>query len=194
MAIVTDRPPVEERGAWPGGPRIGLGGARLVLAGELPADAAMVAGAALAFSDQRPAVLVLDLRSRTFILAPHLRRHERRIVLIGDLDAGTGPILEGALTFALHSRPALVVLDIRRVTSIDARSVGAIAIASERIGGWGGSLVARGPRRTVRRAFEVCGLGDLLIPRERGTRFDADPEPGPSGPYSGRSSAGVRLR
>lgn len=165
MAIVTDRPAAEELG----GPRIGLGGARLVLVGELPADASMVAGAALAFSDHRPAVLVMDLRDRTFMLAPHLRRRERRIVLIGELDAATAPMLAGALRFALHDEPALVMVDVRRVASIDAWSAGAIAVTSERVGAWGGSLVVRGPRRTVRRVFETCGLGELLVPGERGT-------------------------
>jgi anti-anti-sigma factor len=73
-----------------------------------------------------------------------------------------------------------VVIDLRRLAFIDARSAGAIAVASERMAGWGGRLAARMPSPAVRRAFEGCGLGELLTPRE--TRD------------SGRSSAAVALR
>jgi hypothetical protein len=85
MATVMSRPAAEAD------PRIGLSGSRLVLAGELPADASMVSGAAIAFSDHRPSLLVMDLHCRTFVLAPQIRANERLIVLIGELDLATAP-------------------------------------------------------------------------------------------------------
>jgi anti-anti-sigma factor len=99
-----------------------------------------------------------------FAVDPHIGVGETRLVLAGELDLATAPVFLGALAFALHPRPALVVLDLRRLTFIDARSAGAIATASLRMGDWGGTLAARDPQRIVRRVFELCGLGDLLTP------------------------------
>jgi anti-anti-sigma factor len=90
---------------------------------------------------------------------------ERHLELTGELDLATAPAFLGALALALHARPALVELDLRRLTFIDAQCAGAIATASMRVSGWGGTLVARAPQSTVRRVFELCGVEDLLWPR-----------------------------
>ena len=90
---------------------------------------------------------------------------ERRLELTGELDLATAPAFLGALALALHARPALVELDLRKLTFIDAQCAGAIAAASMRVSGWGGTLVAREPQSTVRRVLELCGVEDLLWPR-----------------------------
>ena len=71
-----------------------------------------------------------------------------------------------ALAAALQPQPALVVLDLRQLTYIDARSAGGVAMASERISVWGGRLAAREPQGVIRRVFELCGLGHLVHSRE----------------------------
>ena len=155
-----------DRGRGPDRCRIGLGEGRLVLAAEVrPASASVVAGAALALVDhRRPAVVAIDLRRLTFLVVPHAASDEMRIVLDGELDLGTAPMLIGALTFALCHEPLVVVVDARRLAFIDARSAGLLAGAASAMREWNGTLVVRGPIPTVRRVFELCGLADLLIP------------------------------
>ena len=96
---------------------------------------------------------------------PRSSTEERRLELTGELDLATAPAFLGALALALHPRPALVELDLRKLTFIDAQCAGAIAMASMRVSGWGGTLVAREPQSTVRRVFELCDVEDLLWPR-----------------------------
>lgn len=101
-----------------------------------------------------------------FVADPQGGIGEARLNLVGDLDLATAPLFLGALAAVLHRRPALLVLDLRRLTFIDARCAGAIATAASRMGEWGGTLAAREPQRIVRRALELCGSGDLLVPHE----------------------------
>ncbi len=146
-------------------PRVGAGLTGLVLAGELdPADAVGLLGA-LAHAPRRgPALLSVDLERRTFVVAPHATAGETRLAISGELDPDTSPLLSGALAFAFALRAARVTLDLRRLRAIDAGNAGTIAGAAERVGGWGGTLAARGPRPAVRRALAANGLDDLLVP------------------------------
>lgn len=87
-----------------------------------------------------------------------------RLVPVGELDIATAPPFLASLAAALHLRPASVEIELRWVTFIDARSVGAIAAASARMERWGGGLAACRPERAIRRMFEYCGLAYLLVP------------------------------
>jgi anti-sigma B factor antagonist len=82
----------------------------------------------------------------------------------GELDIATAPIFLGSLAAALDRRPTSLEVDLRRLTFIDVRCVGAIATASVRMERWGGTLAACRPDRGVRRMFELCGLAHLLMP------------------------------
>lgn len=104
-------------------------------------------------------------RDPGLVVVPRSDAGETRLVVGGEIDLSTAPTFLGALAFALRARPALVELDLRALTFIDARCAGAIASAAARMSGWGGTLVAREPREIVRCAFELCGIGDLLWPR-----------------------------
>lgn len=161
------------------GPPIGLSARRLVLSAEIdPASTAMVLDAALGFApDRRPALVVLEVRRFTLIVAPHAGPSETRVVVVGELDLATLPMFVGSLTLALHHRPSLVVLDFRRLSFIDARSAGAIAWSSTRMREWDGTLAVHRPQRTVRRVLGLCGLADLLVPHRVLT--DATPVPAP---------------
>lgn len=112
------------------------------------------------------AVQELDTVGEAALAAdPRSSTEERRLELTGELDLANAPAFLGALALALHARPALVELDLRKLTFIDAQCAGAIATASMRVRGWGGTLVAREPQGTVRRVLELCGVEDLLWPR-----------------------------
>lgn len=106
-----------------------------------------------------------SVREAALVVDPRSRAEARHLELTGELDLATAPAFLGTLALALHARPALVELDLRKLTFIDARCAGAIATAAMRVSGWGGTLVAREPQSTVRRVFELCGLEDLLWPR-----------------------------
>ena len=147
-------------------PRVGAGLTGLVLAGELdPADAVGLLGALAHAPRQGPALLSVDLEHRTFVVAPHATEGETRLAISGKLDPDTSQLLSGALAFAFALRPARVTLDLRCLRAIDAGNAGTIAGAAERVGGWGGTLAARGPRPDVRRALAARGLDDLLVPQ-----------------------------
>lgn len=87
-----------------------------------------------------------------------------RLAPVGELDIATAPIFVGSLTAALDRRPTSVEVDLRWLAFIDARCVGAIATASERMETWGGSLAACRADRGVRRMFALCGLVDPPMP------------------------------
>lgn len=151
------------------GPILGRSSRGLVFAGELDrASAPMFWDALAAALHPRPAMVILDLQQHRFTVAPQIEVDEMRLVAVGGLDIATAPIFSGALTLALHRRPSAVVLDFRLLSFIDSRGVGATAIASERVEEWGGRLTVRGPRKAVRRAFELCGFGHLLSERDGG--------------------------
>lgn len=105
-------------------------------------------------------------REAALVVRPRSGRDERHLEVRGELDLATAPAFLSALAFALQARPALVELDLRQLTFIDARCAGAIATASTRVSGWGGTFVAREPQMKVRGVLALCGYADPLWPRE----------------------------
>ena len=156
---------------------VARGDNRLVIAGH-PGDdePSAIVAAGLAFAPlRRSTLMVLDLDRRAFVIAPGVAPDQGVIALIGELDGASCPMLVGAVAVALHHRPALVLLDMRRLVSVDARGAGSVAMAAARVRGGGGSLVARGARPPVERMLGLCGLGHLTGPV--GTRAVPPPPP-----------------
>lgn len=87
-----------------------------------------------------------------------------RLTLAGRLDLASAPVLASAFAAVLRHWPALVVLDLEGLGSIDPDGAAVIEQARSRIDGWGGLLQVRRPQRTALRVLERCGLGDLLSP------------------------------
>lgn len=87
-----------------------------------------------------------------------------RLSPVGELDLATAQIFVAALEAALRGRPECVVLDLRRLTFIDAWSLGAIVSARTRAANWGGTLTLSHPVGAVWRMLEVCSLGHLCGP------------------------------
>ena len=121
--------------------------------------------------DRRPALVSVNLRRQSVVVvAPRSGTGETRLSLTGELDLTTTPILAWALGVTLESRPARVVLDLRRLRLIDARSAATLAAAETRIRDWNGTLVARRPQPAVLRVLRLCGLSGLLHPPPRPLR------------------------
>jgi hypothetical protein len=105
---------------------VALGDNRLVIAGH-PGDdepSAIVAAGLALTPLRRSTLMVLDLDRRAFVVAPGIAPDQGVISLTGDLDIASSPMFAGAIAVALHHRPSLMVLDVRRLTSIDARGTG----------------------------------------------------------------------
>ena len=106
------------------------------------------------------------------------RRPGRVLVqVVGEVDSYTAP----ALDLCLHSQATRsgvreLVVDLGRVTFLDAAGVNALALADRRCRSRGARLVIRtGGRSAVLRALEVSGLTDLVAVDPAGTRRRARP-------------------
>lgn len=145
---------------------IALGDNRLVIAGYPDDDVpSAIVAAGLAFAPRRrPALIVLDLDRRAFVIVPGVVPDQGVISLTGELDIASSPMFAGAVSVALHHRPWLVLLDMRRLESMDARGAGTVATAAARVRDWGGSLVVRGALPPVERVLDLCGLSHLRGP------------------------------
>jgi len=144
--------------------QIGVADAGLVLAGEFGAtDLGVMTHAPTLPAGCRQALMVIDLRRLSVVVTPHAGHDETRIVVAGDLDLASAPMLDWALSFALDRQPDRIAVDLRRLEMIDARCAHALAGASLRMGEWGGALVTFGSQPSVRRVLQLCGLGELLL-------------------------------
>ena len=87
------------------------------------------------------------------------------VTVAGEVDIATVPQLQERLAVpAASGRPLIVDLD--RVTFIDAAGLGALVGAARRAAACGGSVHAVCARHQVRRLFTITGL-DRLIPLAR---------------------------
>lgn len=145
---------------------IRVGATRLVVAAERLAPHELPGVLAMALRPG-PALVVVDLPRRSVVVAPRAGTTDAHVVLDGEMDVATVPLVDAALGAVLRRRPAVLSLDLRRVGFMDVRGAGALATAAIRAADWGGVLAARDPQRGVRRALELCGLGHLLAPGVR---------------------------
>ena|GEM_PF-1565147 len=83
--------------------------------------------------------------------------------LEGEHDIATRELLAAALAEAISLDEPAVVIDLSGVRFISVATVGVIVDAKKLLARRGRSLVLRAPPPFVRRAFHVCGLGDLLL-------------------------------
>ena len=84
------------------------------------------------------------------------------VALRGELDiAGTGPLHECLARLAGRD----VVVDVRRLSFIDAGGMSVLVVAHGRARRQGRSLVVRGACREVRRVLDIGGLSHLLCDR-----------------------------
>lgn len=85
----------------------------------------------------------------------------------GELDLATQPGLRRALTRVLDLTPDRVVVDLSRVSFLDAGIVGLLVRARTRSRAVGGDLVVRWPSSFDRRLLDLLGLHDLIAVEPR---------------------------
>lgn len=79
------------------------------------------------------------------------------LVLVGELDYATAPLLAGRLTTALARRPERVILDLAALTFIDCSGLTPIIRARNRLP-QEVPLIMRSPRRRVRSLLALTGV------------------------------------
>lgn len=82
------------------------------------------------------------------------------VVLTGEIDTHTSPLLEQRLSSA--SDNDAVVLDLASVTFISSAGLTAMLTAQTRLAAAGGSLTIENPTPAVERMIALSGLSDLL--------------------------------
>ena len=96
-----------------------------------------------------------------------------KIVLSGELDMATVPILDEYLTRVETDEVAEIVVDLREVTFIDTVGLRAFLAARDRAEANGRQLVLTGAGPRVRRVFEITGFESLLVDQDVVTEPDA---------------------
>ena len=100
-------------------------------------------------------VLNFDLESRV--------EGDRAIVtVLGDFDLQVAQRVVEELAKVEAGEPALLILDLSRLSFLDSAGMGVIAAAQARANEAGRDLVVVRPPYSVRRAFEVSGFGEVL--------------------------------
>lgn len=82
------------------------------------------------------------------------------VVVVGEVDTSATDRLTAALTVAGAGRA--VTVDLSGVTFVDARILGVVARAQQRMTSQAGTLSIRRPSRLVRRRLELVGLAGLI--------------------------------
>jgi anti-sigma B factor antagonist len=97
-----------------------------------------------------------------FELQQVVRGTRHALVLTGELDLASAPMLGTAVAHIRMDRSTQLVLDLRKLSFIDSTGIRAVLVTRELCAerGCEFSLIPGPPR--VRRVFEVCGLLDRL--------------------------------
>ncbi|MGI8801090.1 MAG: STAS domain-containing protein [Solirubrobacteraceae bacterium] len=85
-----------------------------------------------------------------------------RLVLVGELDIATAPLLEAAVEQAEETDGLAILLDLTRVPFIDSSGLRALLRASSRSSNDGGRLRISNPSPQARRLFELSGAAERL--------------------------------
>jgi anti-sigma B factor antagonist len=84
------------------------------------------------------------------------------MVLDGELDDSTAGRLRERASKALENLKGNLVLDIERLTFLDAAGLSTILTLHKRLSAQGSNLVIHSPSRMARRMFEITGLTSVL--------------------------------
>lgn len=84
------------------------------------------------------------------------------VVVSGEVDASSAPVLAHRLDAVLDGRPASVVVDLRGVTFLDSAGLSTLAMAHRRAQEHGGAVRVVASSRAVVRPLQITGLWQLL--------------------------------
>jgi anti-sigma B factor antagonist len=85
------------------------------------------------------------------------------IVVHGEIDVATSPILRSELASVLAQQPSGLTLDLRDVGFVDSSGLGVMVGALKRLRETGGaSFTIAHPQDAVRKVFDITGLNSLF--------------------------------
>ena len=87
---------------------------------------------------------------------------ELTIACVGELDASSATVLTDAAGACDAAGAGHVVLDLERLSFIDSTGIATVVRLTQDLATRGIDVVLERPTRTVRRAFEMCGLLHLV--------------------------------
>lgn len=103
-----------------------------------------------------------DSRQSAFeVVVQHLDGHAE-LLLIGELDIATAPILLGAIDRLVLDGQRDVRLNLSGLTFLDAAGLGALVAAAQQLAGLGGRLIVAGARGTPLRVLTIFGMAESL--------------------------------
>jgi anti-anti-sigma factor len=100
--------------------------------------------------------------SEFFLVRSDLRNGVARVVVQGELDLGTVPILDGHLSSLEQDGVKAIILDLRDLSFIDSTGLRALLDASSRAANDGHRLAIVGAPDPARRLLEITGTERIL--------------------------------
>lgn len=88
-----------------------------------------------------------------------------RLVLSGEVDVATAPMLEEHIALALDDGCTDVVLDCGGLEFIDSSGLSVLVVSHQRLEANGGQLIIEAAPPAARRLFDISGLDQLLTIR-----------------------------
>ncbi|GAC1316832.1 MAG: hypothetical protein NVS2B9_05950 [Myxococcales bacterium] len=98
----------------------------------------------------------------SFTVSTEVDPDATRLILAGELDLATEPMLAQALLRAERLRPALLQLDLSRLTFIDVSGLAALLAAARRAEREGRSLQVVAASRPIKRLFALTALDQSI--------------------------------
>lgn len=101
---------------------------------------------------------------RSFLPVSAVRAEGARtvVVLRGEWDFSSGPVLADVLSRVTAGQPGDVVIDLAEADFLDSAAVHTLVVARQRLARRGRNLTLRSPSAMVTRMLEVLDLSDLL--------------------------------
>lgn len=87
---------------------------------------------------------------------------DAHVVLIGELDTASAPLLRDKLTQLLAEEPANIVLDLASLDFIDSSGLAVIVAAHKACEAQQSKLIVLSPKLSAYRIFEITGLTEVL--------------------------------
>jgi anti-sigma B factor antagonist len=104
----------------------------------------------------------LQTRSSPFKVQQVVIGGRHTLVLTGELDLTSAPVLAATVAHIPMDRTTNLVLDLRKLTFIDSTGIRTILVTRELCAEFGGEFSIIPAGRRVRRTLEICGLLDQL--------------------------------
>jgi anti-sigma B factor antagonist len=97
---------------------------------------------------------------------------QHRLLLAGELDIASAPILEATIAGLCENGTSTIVLDVSKVTFMDSTGLRAVLAADKLCRGRGHALSLAGAKGAVQRLFELTGVSGALQFEGKGSRAE----------------------